>query len=563
MDNNMEKLSNEQINDLLSRAKSGDNEAWSELVKQYEAYVHSRAWNRIKGLGVKNPEALETELFSAGWIGFVSALRNHDVKKGSFTTYATYYIDGEMSKQLGFEFNSTGVSDKPKGAVITRAYAPAAKNEEDRTANEAIFEEMISKAYARNSYSGISIPLPEDLGSYTQERRALQILDVLKLMTDEDHSVSCERLKELLILYRRGKYGNNTKIEEDNTFNKSMAEILLEINPARHTDNNDDKYRLKYASYESDYLNGRVKMKKDNPNKVDTAPVINGLQYVHDFDNETLDKLIQLVSFSDMFSNEEKSKLISRLVSTASVYYNTPFMDGNYLKFNPSAIHGRFSQRNGADRKQLIENLKTIQKAINSLAQIRFRFNRYTADHKLVPKSDHISVLSPYHMVVYHDNYYVIGLNQVWGDKKTVLHYRVDLMTDIEIATDDEGKMIPIEVTAFDGLPISNAYWDPEKYMSEHLNMAFDPPRDIRIKINEDDFTTLHSWFGSHYKKVDSITETDDEGNRVNYDIVVVKTSPFMIVHWAMQYGTAVEIMDEEIREKIREELKEMEERYE
>ena len=38
-------------------------------------------------------------------------------------------------------------------------------------------------------------------------------------------------------------------------------------------------------------------------------------------------------------------------------------------------------------------------------------------------------------MVVYHDNYYIIGLNQAWGDKR-VLHYRVDLMSDIEIAKD-------------------------------------------------------------------------------------------------------------------------------
>jgi hydrogenase maturation factor len=92
--------------------------------------------------------------------------------------------------------------------------------------------------------------------------------------------------------------------------------------------------------------------------------------------------------------------------------------------------------------------------------------------------------------------------------------------------------------------------------------MAYDEPRDIKIKIEETDYTMIHSWFGDHYHKVDSITETDGEGNKVNYDIVVVKTSPFMMVHWAMQYGTAVEIIDEDIREKIREELKEMWEKY-
>ena len=36
-----------------------------------------------------------------------------------------------------------------------------------------------------------------------------------------------------------------------------------------------------------------------------------------------------------------------------------------------------------------------------------------------------------------------------------------------------------------------------------------------------------------------------------------------MIVHWAMQYGTAVEIMDDEIREKIRKDIREIEKEYE
>ena len=35
-------------------------------------------------------------------------------------------------------------------------------------------------------------------------------------------------------------------------------------------------------------------------------------------------------------------------------------------------------------------------------------------------------------------------------------------------------------------------------------------------------------------------------------------TSPNMIVHWAMQYGERVEILDEDIREKIRNKIVKM-----
>lgn len=168
----------------------------------------------------------------------------------------------------------------------------------------------------------------------------------------------------------------------------------------------------------------------------------------------------------------------------------------------------------------------------------RSDFKNDSKEEKQIPKTDYIHILSPYHLVVYHDNYYCIGLKK---DDKRIWHYRVDLMSNIEIVTDDSGREVPVEIIAFEGNPICNACWNPEKYMSEHLNMAYDETQDIRIKIRDTDYTIIHDWFGDHYEKMN---EPCEEG----YDIVRVRTSPYMIVHWAMQYGTSVEIMDEEIK---------------
>ena len=44
--------------------------------------------------------------------------------------------------------------------------------------------------------------------------------------------------------------------------------------------------------------------------------------------------------------------------------------------------------------------------------------------------------------------------------------------------------------------------------------------------------------------------------------LLKVRTSPTMIVYWAMQYGTRVEIMDEEMRKKIKTEVKRIKEIY-
>jgi hypothetical protein len=136
-------------------------------------------------------------------------------------------------------------------------------------------------------------------------------------------------------------------------------------------------------------------------------------------------------------------------------------------------------------------------------------------------------------------------------------------MTDVEIIRDEEGKIVPVELTNFEGLPILNSAWNPEKYMAEHLNMAYDEPQDIRIKIKNTDYTIIHDWFGDHYEKVDEVTRADDDENEIHYDIVKVRTSPSMIVHWAMQYGSKVEIMDKEVRAQIRIEIERMVQNYE
>ncbi len=158
---------------------------------------------------------------------------------------------------------------------------------------------------------------------------------------------------------------------------------------------------------------------------------ITEFSYIHIFERVELDSLIQLVCFSDMFSDEDKQRLVEKLVSTASEYYRTPFQDGKKLRFNPKAIHGRFSGRIIQDNRQFAEKIKLIQHAVNDLCQIQFKFSHYTVEHEMIPKSEYLHVLSPYHLVVYHDNYYCIGLKK---EDKRIWHYRVDLMSNYSAA---------------------------------------------------------------------------------------------------------------------------------
>lgn len=532
------RLTNSEVVELIARIKNGDNDAWGILCSNFEDYVHKCAWKRLEAFtAIENErkKAMEEDLYMAGWQGFISGLNNYDAKKGPFLAYIRYYINGEMSKELDFLLNPLGLVQRP-----------VHKDGESKTVQRLSFDD-ISEYIQDVTGNGFSISDVSETEKYNEGRRVIQVMEVLRLLTDEEHSISKEELGQRLALYRLAKHHKKTPIESENTITKTLECMLAELNPLVYTKDNEAEYRIKYSGYHENRLQDKL-----NKEKGKRAKKITDFSYVHIFNYEELDKLIQLICFSDLFTTEEKENLIKKMVDATSVYYKTPFWDGKRIKFNPTGIHGRFSGRRIQDKMLFAEQLKIIQEAINNFGQIRFKFNCYIADHTMVPKTDHAHVLSPYHLVVYHDNYYCIGLK---NDNKRIWHYRVDLMSDVEIVRDDAGKMVLAEVSAFEGLPISNACWNPEKYMAERMNMAYDEPENIRIKIKNTNYTILHDWFGDHYKKTN---ETCEEG----YDIVLVKTSPNMIVHWAMQYGTAVEIMDEGIRAKIRDEVEKMREMY-
>ncbi len=530
----------QEIIQLLEGAKKGDNVAWEKLCARYVPFVNSRVQFYLEKFMIKpvKKEEMRDDLVIAGWNGFILSLKNYDPQNAKLITYSRWYIDGEIKRELDFQFNTLGLAEKPRNKqvyVVDELETSDGQNgiEEkkdsfvDRLLLDAEIEEMVENA--------------PDKGSYSSERRALQIIEILKKHSDEDHSLTLQEVAKLLRLYRVTKYHNGTKTEDvDRTISKTVSQILQEMDPLEYTPENENDYGIIYEGYQDDLL--KKKLAKEG--KVD----ITNFSYVHLFSNEDLDHLIEAICFTDIISNEDKLKFIKKLVSTASVHYRNPFWDGEKTKFNPKAIHSRFSYRETeglAGREMISKNLKVIQQAINSMAKISFTYNRHTYDHTLIPRSDMVHEISPYHLVIYHDNYYCIALNQ---DGRRVLHYRVDLMSDVKMLRNEDGSVVPVQVTEFEGLPLRSEYWSPDKYMAEHFNMAFDEPQTIRIKIKDTNYTILQEWFGNHFEKT---REKCEEG----YDIVVVNTSPSMIVHWALQYGNYVEIMNEDIRAMIREEL--------
>ncbi len=337
--------------------------------------------------------------------------------------------------------------------------------------------------------------------------------------------------------------------ENDNirTVADAIDDLLGVVDPLEYTGDNDADYRIKYKDYEKDLIAQKAKISEFKTKK--KAPSITDLYYVHTFTDGEMDKLIQCVCFSDMIESADKESLVKKIISTASMYYETPFYDRAHKKmcFNPNGIFTRtaYLPKDGEETNIIGENITAIQNAINEGKQISFSFGGYNSEKELC-RIDREYTLSPYYITVYHDMYYLIG-NKPKTD--TLSHYRIDLMRDITMLSDSREPL-----SRFAELKATTNGWDPVEYMSEHLYMGYDKPRNILLKIPNNKYTVLHDWFGDNYKVL--------EQSRDGIDKVSVLTSPSMMVPWALQYAGTVEILDEDIREKIKEKISVLEKKY-
>ena len=109
-------ISDQDTDAFITEIRSGNNEAWEKVYHKFEKHIHDCCWNKLLKFYMSDADRIEIEkdLYMAGWQGFVDSLKNYDPEKGKFLTYATYYINGEISKELDLQLNSLGLTERPK-----------------------------------------------------------------------------------------------------------------------------------------------------------------------------------------------------------------------------------------------------------------------------------------------------------------------------------------------------------------------------------------------------------------------------------------------------------------
>ena len=417
-------------------------------------------------------------------------------------------------------------------------------------------------------------PKPDNSNAdYDTVKRALDILKILKEETDSESD--SENAMSL------GKLREKLKEKEDNgnakTVSSAVDRVLMAVNPEYYDEDLKNEYKVIFEGYEEDPIRIRTairnwkqkkaayrrKMKKkkleisdeelkegmpkldleldeydednvDQSEKYDAllkrVPPVTNLRYVHDFSFDELDTIINALYFSKTVTEEERDRLIYKLAKLSSKRYQKKWFSENNDRPVIKNIFQGIVNNNDASRTELKKNIALIQSAIDEKVKIQFIMNVYNAERELVPSwTDKkgkaiLRKVTPYHILVYNDRYYMLANYERYSNLSI---WRIDLMSNVKLL--EEAGRPKQEIKE-----MTNT-WNGQEYMEQHLNMFYDDPVKVTLKVPNDHYTMMVDWFGNSFVKWRAIDE--------KYDMVFVTCSEASMINWAMQYSDVVEVL--------------------
>ena len=227
-----------------------------------------------------------------------------------------------------------------------------------------------------------------------------------------------------------------------------------------------------------------------------------------EFTDAELRILIDGVLSSKYITTKYSTDLIEKLCALSSQYFRS------HVKH----IH-MVGDWDKTENQALFLNIEMVDEAIEQQRQIEFDFNVYGTDKKL--HKTHTHHVSPYHLVLHNQRYYLMAWNEYWHD---LTYYRLDRITNMRITED---KATPL--TSTDGHQGGINY----KELSQMPYMYNDKPEWVEMIAPDEAIDQIIDWFGkdvriSYYGKKQLK--------------VAVKVSPKAMEHWAMQYAGNVTI---------------------
>lgn len=337
----------------------------------------------------------------------------------------------------------------------------------------------------------------------------MNILDILKKYTDEDHRLSQKEIAEIL--------ETEYEMKVDRKAVKRNLMNLIEFG-----------YEIEYSE--------TVRMVKNSKGELEESYILSDFYLVRDFTDSELRLLVDSLLFSKHIPYSQCKELVEKLEGLSSRY------------FESKVKHIRTMPDNSLTNRQLFFTIDVLDEAISRGRQVSFSYNRYGTDKKLHPEKTADGkikeyIVNPYQIAATNGRYYLICNYDKYDN---VSHFRLDRITDI--------KMLQPPVKSTKQVKgLENGFYLP-KHMAEHVYMFSGESIPVILRAKKYIVGDVLDWFG---KDVEFSDETEDEIT------VRVTVNEKAMRRWGLQYALHTKILSPvSLAEQIKNDLNSAVENY-
>lgn len=339
-----------------------------------------------------------------------------------------------------------------------------------------------------------------------KKRIIINILDILRQRTDEEHRLSQADIRQIL----EKDYGTVT---DRKTVKRNLMELV------------DCGYPLEYSE--------SVRVGKNGEEEL----LLSDWYLEREFTDAELRVMIDSLLFARHIPRYQCKELVRKIEGLAGPY------------FKKRSKHISTIPDGAPQNPQLFWTVEALDRAIGTGRQVCFQYHEYGTDKKLHPRRDATGAIrrytvNPYRMVAANGHYYLVGNYDKYDN---VAHYRLDRIKEIAVLEDRPVKPMAQVKGLESGLELPD-------HLAEHLYMFSGASGPVSFRASKSIMGDIVDWFGSGFRVSD---ESDTEVTvhlRVNYEAMK---------YWAMQYACHVRVLAPEgLVEDIRAALLKAYEKY-
>ena len=341
--------------------------------------------------------------------------------------------------------------------------------------------------------------------AHPKKQLILNILDILKKYTDEDHRLSQKEIVEIL------KTEYNMSADR-----KSVRRNIID---------------LMELGFEIEYSEAVRMVPNKITGELEESYIWSDFYLIRDFSDSELRLLIDSLLFSKHIPYSQCKELVEKLGGLSNKYFKAKM---SHIKTLPD---------NSLNNRQLFYTIDILDEAISKGKQVSFCYMRYGTDKLLHPETDGDGkikeyIINPYQLAATNGRYYLIGNCDKYDN---ISHYRLDRIGDIKLLS-TPSKPVKTLKGLKNGLSI------PE-HMAEHIYMFSGESIPVTFRAKKYIVGDILDWFG---KDTEFSDETDDEVT------VRVTVNEKAMRRWALQYSLHTKIISpESLQGQVKEDLRE------